>query len=243
MKISMNDLVSYIARDLRLHIWTVVGILFLGAVLLIVLNEYRKKRIVLRGTEKALDGAIKQHSQAYDECQKWRKIFGPFPALYENSPEAESGHNNNDRTIAIDLDGVILEYVDPWTGIAHFGDPLPGAAEAMGKLKSLGYKVVVYTTRNNSMAHHNRWHNALELTALVQAKLEDSKIPYDYISLFKPLARYYIDDRAIRFNSWGQTLEEIRRLEFARSIQRIEKMDEALGYSGDVKVGQYDPLQ
>ena len=165
-----------------------------------------------------------------EEVLKWRKLFGPFPSLYENSPEAEGAHDHNDQTIAIDLDGVIIEYVSPWSGVAHFGDVIPGAAEAIGELKELGYKIVIYTTRNNALAGINTGYNALELTALVQNVLEKNGIPYDFIALFKPLARYYIDDRAIRFDKdWPGALETVSYYEQTRLLDRAREIEKAIG--------------
>jgi hypothetical protein len=88
----------------------------------------------------------------------------------------------------------------------------------------MGFKVVVYTTRNNAMACHNKDHNTLELSALVQNQLEKGGIPYDFIALFKPLARYYIDDRAIRFASWRQALAAIQSYETTAAANKIEDM-------------------
>lgn len=230
MRLNISDLAAYIASDLRLHILTCVGVFVLGVILIYLVVRLSKSRRILAGTEQALDTAVRHTERQAAEIQSWRRFFGPFPSLYENSPEIEPGWDHNSNTIAIDLDGVILEYVDPWNGVAHFGKPIPGAAAAIGKLKSLGFKIVIYTTRNNSMACHNKGYNTLELTALVQAKLEDAKIPYDFIALFKPLASYYIDDRAIRFKNWGQTLEDVRKAEFNRSVLKIEKMNDSLCY-------------
>lgn len=231
MRINIQDLANYIAKDLRLHLWTLVGVLILGFITIYLLRQLLKSRRALAEASWSLDFECRVHERQSEEIGRWRSMFGPFPSLYENSAERET-HNGNETTIAIDLDGVILEYVDPWTGIDHFGLPIYGAAEAIQKLKDLGYTIVIYTTRNNAMANHNSGHNALELTSLVQAELDKGGIPYDFISLFKPLARYYIDDRAIRFKSWDQTLESVRHFEFVRSMKRAETVNGALGYGG-----------
>lgn len=230
--IPLQDLADYIARDLRLHIITGVVIIAAGLLIIYLAVRLHRKEKELGGTESAVDSLMASNRRLQDETSLWRKFFGPFPALYEHSPEKEPGKNNNDRTIAIDLDGVILEYVEPWNGVMHFGELKAGTVEAMKLLKSLGYTLVVYTTRNNAMAAHNSDHNVLELTALVQNQLEKSGVPYDYIALFKPLARYYIDDRAIRFSSWAQTLNEFRRHEVMRHIKIIDGIGGALDIPG-----------
>lgn len=201
-----------------------ISIAAVSAAITFLLFTLLRARKFLSNINRDLDTAILHNERQAEEIRSWRRLFGPFPSLYENSPEADAGSNGNDKTIAIDLDGVILDYVDPWKGVAHFGDPIPGAAEAIGRLKELGYKIAIYTTRNNTMACHNKGYNALELTALVQARLEDGKIPYDFISLFKPLARYYIDDRAIRFTSWAQAVRQVGYLERGRMVDRIHQL-------------------
>ena len=232
MRLNINDLANYIAHDLRLHIWTCVGVLVLGAILIFLLIKLSKARRELADLNESLDVEVRINRKQTALLVSYRNIFGPFPSLYEYSSERETGHNANEMTIAIDLDGVILEYVEPWTGIRHFGDPIPGAAESIQKLKDLGYTIVIYTTRNNAMANHNAGYDALELTSMVKSELDKGGIPYDFISLFKPLARCYIDDRAIRFWSWGQALESFRHFEFVRSTKRIQTVENTLGHGG-----------
>jgi len=232
MRLNINDLANYIANDLRLHIWTCVGVLVLGAILILLLIKLSKVRRELAESYEWLGTETKTNRRQTALLDSYRNIFGPFPSLYENSAERETGHNANEMTVAIDLDGVILKYVEPWSGIRHFGDPIPGAAESIQKLKDLGYTIVIYTTRNNAMASHNAGYDALELTSMVQSELDKGGIPYDFISLFKPLARYYIDDRAIRFWSWGQALESFRHFEFVRSTKRIQTVENTLGHGG-----------
>jgi hypothetical protein len=228
MRLNINDLANYIANDLRLHIWTCVGVLVLGAILIFLLIKLSKARRELADLNESLDVEVRINRKQTASLVSYRNIFGPFPSLYEYSPERETGHNANEMTIAIDLDGVILEYVEPWTGIRHFGDPIPGAAESIQKLKDLGYTIAIYTTRNNAMANHNAGYDALELTSMVKSELDKGGIPYDFISLFKPLARYYIDDRAIRFIDWNQALWEMMKHEQVALNQRSSQLDYAL---------------
>ena len=228
MRLNINDLANYIANDLRLHIWTCVGVLVLGAILIFLLIKLSKARRELADLNESLDVEVRINRKQTASLVSYRNIFGPFPSLYEYSPERETGHNANEMTIAIDLDGVILEYVEPWTGIRHFGDPIPGAAESIQKLKDLGYTIAIYTTRNNAMANHNAGYDALELTSMVKSELDKGGIPYDFISLFKPLARYYIDDRAIRFVDWNQALWEMMKHEQVALNQRSSQLDYAL---------------
>jgi hypothetical protein len=222
----MNQaILNYLHRDQALHTWTCIWALLIMALFAVVWILYRRQGQELHTTQDVLDSVQDNNARLTSEVHTWRKFFGPFPSLYENSPEAESGRGDNDTTIAIDLDGVILKYVDPWNGVSHFGEAAPGAIEAIGKLKELGYRITIYTARNNSMACYNSGHNTLELTAMVQNELEKAGIPYDFIALFKPLARYYIDDRAIRHTDWASTMRLLAMFESRRLQDKINALD------------------
>jgi ribonucleotide monophosphatase NagD (HAD superfamily) len=41
------------------------------------------------------------------------------------------------KSIAIDIDGVVFEYVE-WQGIHNFGEPIEGAKEALTELQKMG---------------------------------------------------------------------------------------------------------
>ena len=51
-------------------------------------------------------------------------------------------------TVVFDFDGVIHSYTSGWKGTAEIPDPpVPGIGEAITKLRQLGYRVVVVSTR------------------------------------------------------------------------------------------------
>ena len=109
------------------------------------------------------------------------------------------------KTLAVDLDGTILEY-DGWRGHNHFGKPLPGAREALQKLKEQGFVIIIWTTRQNRDK--------------IAEYLKEHGIPFDYINenphgppdcSNKIYADYYIDDRAIEFRgNWQEVLSKIK---------------------------------
>ena len=112
------------------------------------------------------------------------------------------------KTICVDFDGVIADYSKGWQGAATFGTPLPGAADALAGLRAAGWKVIIHTTRKGTLA--------------LRSYLHEHGIPYDEINRNsdqppgsnegKPIADVYLDDRAVRFQSWPQALAEIGRL-------------------------------
>jgi hypothetical protein len=78
--------------------------------------------------------------------------------------------------------------------------PLPGAKEAMQRLKDMGYVIYIHSCNGRD------W---------IAKVLNTHEIPYDYIwdndsDLGKPICDWYIDDRAIGFRGdWNAVLEEI----------------------------------
>lgn len=84
--------------------------------------------------------------------------------------------------------------------IVHIDTPIPGAKEALRALKDKGYMIIIYSCNNRD------W---------IEKVLNNNEIPYDYIydsnrDIGKPIATWYIDDRAIGFRgNWNTVLEEI----------------------------------
>jgi len=107
---------------------------------------------------------------------------------------------NNIPTLAVDLDGTLLEYSD-------FGNPLgkliPGMKEELEKVKAAGWRIAIWTVRSNIEE--------------IKVLLDENGIPYDGINEYdnepedssrKMAARVYLDDRAILFNGKTEGLAE-----------------------------------
>ena len=100
------------------------------------------------------------------------------------------------RTLCIDIDRTIYAGDRPLD--YENGAAVPGAADALRKLRDDGWTIVLYTAR-----HFNHW----EVT---RRWLDHAGICYDQIVFGKPPATYYIDDRAIPFRgSWDAVLRAI----------------------------------
>lgn len=117
----------------------------------------------------------------------------------------DSSDYKKNPLIAIDFDGTIARY-NGWKGEKIFGEPIPGARDALLKLKRMGYQIMVWTTRGN-IDDLAEW-------------LDKYGFPYNYINKapvnnehqnpYKPPAQFFIDDRAVRFTgSWKKTLRKI----------------------------------
>ncbi len=117
------------------------------------------------------------------------------------------GFESNDKTIAIDFDGVIHNDNKGFFDGTCYGEPIPGAKEALKDLASK-YKVVIFTAK----AKPDRpIINGLTGRELVAFWLEEHDM-LDYVSEItseKPRAFLYIDDNGYRFENWQDTIHFI----------------------------------
>jgi len=91
--------------------------------------------------------------------------------------------------IAVDFDHTIRDVKH-----GEYDRPMEGVGEALAELQKT-FRVLVHSC--NSPQFIEKW-------------LNEFGIPVDAIwQIAKPVASYYIDDRAIKFTSWKQVLEEI----------------------------------
>ena len=110
--------------------------------------------------------------------------------------------------IAIDFDGVLHLYSKGWNGWEIYDPPVPGAKEAMQKLKAQGHTLYIFSTRSNKIFRKN---DPVDHNKAMKTWLEEHGIPFDKIWTFgKPMADIFIDDRAIGFRGdWDQTVQEV----------------------------------
>lgn len=109
-------------------------------------------------------------------------------------------------TVAVDLDGTLAEY-DGWKGDDVIGEPRPGAAESMQRLKKMGVRVIIWTTRGNRDQ--------------VGSWLKEHDIPFDHINRNpdqpegasdKVIADVYLDDKAVSALDLRAGVEEVVRI-------------------------------
>lgn len=86
--------------------------------------------------------------------------------------------------------------------------PIPGAKEAMQKLKDMGHNILIHSCNNPE------W---------IRKVLSNNEIPYDYIwgdsehDKGKPVCAAYIDDRGIGFDGdWDKAIQEVEEMENRR---------------------------
>ena len=120
---------------------------------------------------------------------------------FEESKEAETD-------ICVDLDQTIAQDAT----FPAIGEPIEGAKESLAKLQEMGYNVVIYSCRADS-------EEGLEL---VREWLDKHEIPYD--SIFegeKPFSKYFIDDKAIHFDSWKNVLKQVEKSDKTASLHIV----------------------
>lgn len=97
----------------------------------------------------------------------------------------------NKKIVAIDFDGVIHRYSKGWRDGSCYDRPMPGAKAAIKKLMKR-YTVVILTARKTK-THYK-----------VRAWLRKWGFPKIKVTNIKPMAVFYLDDKAIRFTSWSK---------------------------------------
>lgn len=114
------------------------------------------------------------------------------------------------KNLAIDFDGVIHNAFKGFYDGTCYGEPLPGALEAIPILAK-NYKIIIFTAK----AKPDRpLINGKTGTELVSDWLEKYGV-LKYVSEItseKPRAILYIDDNAFRFKNWVDTLEFVSRI-------------------------------
>jgi hypothetical protein len=110
---------------------------------------------------------------------------------------------HHDRTpIAIDFDGVIHAYSKGFYDGTIYDGPTQGVVEA---LTTLIKKYYIYIYSQRSFVPEGK--------RAIEEYLKEYAIPFDEIYAGKPAAKFYIDDRAIRFKNWDQTLSDLSDFE------------------------------
>ena len=117
------------------------------------------------------------------------------------------GFEDQSTTVAIDFDGVLHNANLGWGDGTCYGDPLPGAIDAIKEL-SKKYKIIIFTAKAKPDRPLVNGKTGVEL---VKEWFERHNI-LDYIhdiTSEKPRAELYVDDNGYRFENWSDTLKFI----------------------------------
>lgn len=111
-------------------------------------------------------------------------------------------------TCVVDFDNTICEwgkYPDP-------GLPIPGVKKALQELKNMGFEILILSSRTSDEMSKYPIDKEMQ-KRLMEEYLDEHEIPYDVVlKSDKPVAMYYIDDRALEFHGdWEEVLEKIKK--------------------------------
>jgi hypothetical protein len=138
-------------------------------------------------------------------------------------------------TIAIDFDGVIHAYSKGWQGGAIYDPPVPGAIDGLRDLMKRD-AVFVFTARAN-LDDVAAWLTSHGIPAIVDEPGAARWFWDDrdrlLVTWHKLPATVYIDDRALRFESWPQTLAA---LDFERRLKEFQAEVRSAGTAADPQV-------
>jgi len=118
-------------------------------------------------------------------------------------------HHENNKQIAIDFDGVIHANSKGFYDGTVYDEPIEGSFAAIKELHSLGYSIIIFTAKAKPDRPLVNEKTGVELIKEWFSKYN----MLDYIKEItseKPRAVAYIDDRAIRFINWENTLNTLK---------------------------------
>lgn len=114
------------------------------------------------------------------------------------------------RTVAVDFDGVIHAYSKGWQDGTIYDEPVNGAFSALHLLMQ-DFAVFVHTTRDpRPVADWITARSNIPCAVQVNPAMEFWNVQGELLVTSRKLpAIAYIDDRAIRFESWHQALADL----------------------------------
>jgi len=104
--------------------------------------------------------------------------------------------------ICIDLDGVVCRLREAGQTYSEL-EPVPGAIEKLRALKAAGHYIILSTARHMKTCEGNVGLVVARQGAVTLDWLKQHGVEYDEIHFGKPHAQIYIDDNALRFESWA----------------------------------------
>ncbi len=145
------------------------------------------------------------------------------PPIGKNDPEAlnklnwkggkirKHSYPDEEINIGVDFDGVIHKCSKGYYDGTIYDDPIPGAYEALEKL-SEKYTIIMFSAKARSDRGLVNGKTGIELIWEWLVKYDMAKF-VSKVTAEKPRARFYIDDKAIRFTDWESTFKIIEEID------------------------------
>jgi len=121
-----------------------------------------------------------------------------------NSNNFPPGFENDANNLGIDFDGVLHNMDKGFFDGTCYGDPLPGALEALKQL-SKKYNIIIYTAKAKPSRPLVNGKTGTELVWEWLTKYNVNQYVKE-VTAEKPRAILYIDDNGYRFSNWADTL-------------------------------------
>jgi len=122
----------------------------------------------------------------------------------------EHSFDDEKINIGVDFDGVIHKCSKGYYDGTIYDVPIEGSKKAL-KILSKNYKVVIFTAKAKSDRPLINGKNGKELVWEWLKKYGMADYVHE-ITAEKPRAVAYIDDKAIKFTNWNQTMEAINEI-------------------------------
>lgn len=109
------------------------------------------------------------------------------------------------HVVAFDFDGVVNDDSVPWKSVEIIeGKPMPGIRKTFDILRERGYRIVIHTCR--AITPEGR-------AAVIHWLIVQGLIKYvEAVTAQKPIAKCYIDDRAIHFDGCDDLVNQIEKI-------------------------------
>ncbi len=129
------------------------------------------------------------------------------------------------KIVCVDVDGVIFDSMgkgslEEYNPLKWDAKVFSGCTRILQKFLDLGWEVVINSARFDIDWDKNRGFLRMEIVEALKIALFKNHIPYTRISLVKPVADIYIDDRGFTFKNWVATKIWLERV----GVFPIEKL-------------------
>ena len=118
---------------------------------------------------------------------------------------------DNKKNIAIDFDGVIHACSKGYHDGTVYDVPIEGSIDAIKFLCNKGFKIVIYSCKSRTDRPSVNGKNGTEMIWDWLEKYNIKQYISDVVSE-KPRAICFIDDKAIRFTNWEDTIDKLKEI-------------------------------
>ncbi len=109
--------------------------------------------------------------------------------------------------ICVDFDGMIHKYSKGWLDGSIYDSPVEGSHESLKLITNSGYNVVIFTSRLNPAINPDIEDQHEEILYWLDIHGFIRGVHFNEVTAMKPRALAYIDNKALKFETWWKTLK------------------------------------